>query len=126
MARHDFTLDDEIFVGSDKILEFEVLDSTDGPVDVAAFTLSWTVAKLGAAPLFSPKTTGGGGITVVGVYDPVRETNTQRVHVALAAANTRTVLQSRLYQHALTREDVGYEDVLSHGALPLRACAAVP
>ena len=119
--KYDFTLSNNIFIGADKILEFEVLDADDLPVDVSAFTMAFAAGLPGSTAFIAKTSAVGGGITVTGTYDAVRAANTQRVRVAIASANTSAQRASRQYEYSLTREDAGYEDTLAWGAFPLRA-----
>jgi hypothetical protein len=122
-VRSDITDDDLWFVGEDKQLSFELLDSSGNPVDASSMTLSWIVrrrAKDTGTPLISK--TSGAGISVNGTFDAVRALNTQRVLVAVADTDT-DALPSDTYQHALKRTDDGSEAVLCYGDLRLLQAA---
>lgn len=134
--RQDIPADEEFFAGTDRELEFEMLRrEVDGagapvvpevlvPVDVAGRALALVLrTKATGATALLTKTTSGGGITVDGVFNAVRATNTQRVHVAVGAGDTRGFLEQQ-YQYALKRMDTGLEDVYTYGDLVLLVAAA--
>lgn len=122
--RQDISRDLQFFIGEDKTIEFEVLQS-DGatPQDVSGWALEWDMrAKVSDAAALLAKTSGS-GIAVMGVYSAVRATNTQRVAVTIAAEDT-DALSSGRHAHALKRTDDGNEAVLSYGDCELQRSAA--
>lgn len=137
--RYDFTAADDLHPGADKILEVEILDRDPDlpngtpdpdavPIDVSAFTLAFVVGIDGQPPLLAKSTADATQIWVVGVYTAVRATNTQRVRIRILANDTRGIPlragQALRYEHALTREDLGSEDVLMYGEFPFRRSVA--
>jgi len=114
------------FAGEDKILSYEVFTS-DGTTmeNVMAFKMEWTLRKKTAASPFRgrgavvvTKSTEGTspGITVSGVHNATRGTNTQRVLVSIADIDTENLAGDR-YVCSLKRMDDGLEAVLSHGVV---------
>jgi len=123
---------DSWFIGEDKILEFEILQD-DGliltnplkaPQDVAGWTLAWALKKSDAAtdPALLLKTTSS-GITITGVYNAVRATNTQRVSITIADTDT-DALKPLTYRHSLKRMTAGAEAVLAFGSVVLLKATA--
>lgn len=113
----------EWFLDEDRTLEFEVFDDdvsadprTMEDVDGDAFTFDLRRDDQDSAPSVIRKTSGGGAITVTGLYDAVRVTNTQRVAVAIAREDTRG-LRPATYYYTLRRDQDGL--VLAHGSAPL-------
>lgn len=123
--RADITATNAWFAGEDKMLSFEVLD-IDGatPLDVSDDTLEWILRKRvsDADPPTLSKTLGS-GLTVTGAWTNTRQTNTQRVLVAIAATDTAT-LAPWTYAHALKRTDPGSETVYAFGSAVLQQAAA--
>jgi hypothetical protein len=118
--QQNITAADGWFTGEDKTLEFEVLEP-DGatPEDVTGWALEWQlrpVANAADPPTLSKVP------TIIGTYNAVRATNTQRVEVTIAASDT-AALTARTYQHALKRTDAGSETVLSYGSALLQTAA---
>lgn len=111
---------DHLFAGEDKTLSYEVFaaGSTTTMENVTGFTLQWTL-KRGEVTLTKTTTSG---ITITGVYDSARATNTQRVVVAIADTDTENFTAGR-YSMALKRLDAGLEAVLSHGTVDLQVAA---
>lgn len=111
---------DHLFAGEDKTLSYEVFaaGSTTTMENVTGFTLQWTL-KRGEVTLTKTTTSG---VTITGVYDSVRATNTQRVVVTIADTDTENFTAGR-YTMALKRLDAGLEAVLSHGTVDLQVAA---
>ena len=121
----DITSADMLFVGDDRNLEFEIFDS-DGVaggtmVNVSAYALRFDIRKgvEDSDPPVITKTTGGSGITVTGVYNAVRATNTQRVVVSIADTDTEN-MRAGDYEYTLKRTDAGSETTLAFGTVTLR------
>ena len=139
----NFTKDDDLFVGDDISLEFEVFEDdlvvamvADGngverqtyvsgtPEDVSAWALSFAVRTSDtttAGPVIS-KTTAS-GITITGTYDADHADNTQRVVVAIADTDTFDVavlVPPKTYRYSLKRTDPGSEKTLAFGKFVLR------
>jgi hypothetical protein len=116
------------FAGTDVSLSYEVF-AADGVTmeDVSGFSLQWELRPIvvgknphraQGASLIMKTTAGGAGITISGTYNAARETNTQRVIVALSDTDTEA-LEGGRYVCALKRMDSGLETVLSHGTVEL-------
>ena len=117
---------DMLFAGEDKILSYEVFaaGSTTLMEDVAGWALRWTM-KQGNTTL--TKTTSvvlpdPGGITITGVYNAARATNTQRILVAIADTDTEGLIEGP-WTCSLKRLDAGLEAILSHGKVHLQAAS---
>ena len=116
---------DHLFAGEDKTLSYEVFaaGSTTVMENVTGFALQWTMT-LGSKNVLTKTTSvvvpNPGGITITGVYNAVRATNTQRVLIAIADTDTEALAAGR-YQCALKRLDGGLEAILSHGYAELQA-----
>ena len=137
---HNFTPDDGLFLGDNIDLEFEILsdqpelDEADPdfespdrvPENVAGWDLAFTVRlkDTTADPELIEKRTDSspGGITITGVYNAVRATNTQRVLVTLDDSDTDAsspfAQKKKVYRYAVKRMSVGFEKVLVRGNLP--------
>lgn len=125
----DITASNQFFLGEDKILELTIFGA-DGvtPFDVAGIPLEWNLKKTDKASDPGIITKGiGTGITIVGVYNAVPATNTQRVRITFASADTDPDVTSLLatpyalkagvaYRHSLKRKDAGNEGILSFGS----------
>lgn len=115
------TANDKFFLGEDKVIDF-VIFGPDGatPLNVAGFTLEWTMRKTDKAPdpaiILKTSTLG---ITIIGVYNTAALTNTQRVRITFVPADT-AALKPMTYRHSLKRVDVGNAIVLSFGDFVLR------
>ena len=116
---------DHFFAGTDVTLVFEIF-AVDGVSmqDVSGYALAFALRKIitgvdpfkGQGALAFPEKTIGSGITVTGVFNSVRATNTQRVNVTIADTDTVS-LKGGTYAHSLKRSDAGLEMVLSFGTV---------
>lgn len=112
--------DGTLFVGEDKTLNLEVLDTSSLPIDISGMSILMDVRIRddSAAPAIFSKTA-----TVVGVYNAVRATNTQRARVTLTDTEMNTVAAHR-YRHSWKRMDDGSETVIVYGDfIPQKATA---
>lgn len=113
-----------LFVGEDKTLQLELLDSTYNPglvgsgipVDMTGWSLIFDVRLKdnSAAPALLSVVP-----TLVGVYNAVRASNTQRAQVVLTDAETST-FSAKTYRHSWKRLDFGSETVLAWGDFTLQ------
>lgn len=134
----DFGKDDDLFVGDDISLEFEVFQddlvvNDDGeyvsgtPQNVAGWALAFVLRNANNSsgdPVLS-KTTGGSGITITGSYNASHASNTQRVVVAIADTDTFSdagaiVIGPKTYRYSLKRTDAGSEKTLARGKFILQ------
>jgi hypothetical protein len=107
-----------LFLGEDKTLRFEVLDDSEAPVNVASWDLLWVVRDRPHPenePVRLQKT-----VTVSGVFNSVRASNTQRAIVELTDTDTAS-LRNKTYAHSLKRVDDGSETVLAFGPFVVEA-----
>jgi len=121
------------FAGEDKLLSYEVFaaGSTTVMENTAGFSLQWDLRTVqdGVDPLrgqgavvLTKNSAISGGITITGVFNAIRGTNTQRVIVTIADTDTESLVGGR-YVCALKRMDAGLEAVLSHGVVELLVAA---
>ena len=132
--RH-FSKTDDLFVGDDIALEFEVFGDdlvvddegeyvSGTPVDITGWALAFAVRRSdtsSGSPVLSKAT--GSGITIVGTYDAVHEDNTQRARVAIADTDTfdgDVLVTPGTYRYSLKRTDAGAEKTLAYGKFVLR------
>lgn len=112
--------DGSLFVGEDKTLKLEVLDSAGVPVDLTGWTILFDARKsnTSADPALLSK-----NASVTGVYNAARATNTQRAVVALTDTELNT-LKAITYRYSWKRMDDGSETVLAYGDfIPQKATA---
>jgi P pilus assembly chaperone PapD len=109
-----------LFVGEDKIIDLEVLDTSNVPVNIAGWTIKMFVRvnNSSANPAVFEKTA-----TITGSYSAVRATNTQRARVTLSDTEMNTVTK-RTYKHAWKRMDDGSETVIAYGSFEVQKSAA--
>lgn len=98
------------------------------PEDVSGWAVSFVVLKSDtAADASTPKltlTTAGGAITIIGVYNPDPDTNTQKVRVAVADTdiplwNGSVGFKQKTYRYSLKRTDDGSETIIDKGNFDL-------
>lgn len=124
----------KFFLGEDKVLDLTIFGPDDiTPLDVTGMALEWNLKKTDKAldpGIITKGITALGvstGITIVGVYNVVPATNTQRVRVAFASADTDPDVTGLLatpyklkaavaYRHSLKRKDAGNEGILTYGS----------
>lgn len=146
--------DKELFYDTDRILSFEIFDgeTVGDPVldsnnhvisytgidagtatmkDMSGKELAFTVRKTAKSSDAIIEKTSSDGITVVGVYDPDREANTQRVEVQIDDVDTYDPdvspvvnVKAGTYAYALKQTDEGDERILVYGPLVLLQAAA--
>ena len=136
--QRDFTADDQLFIGDDIRLIFEVFQDDlvvddDGnyvsgtPEDVTGWGLVFMVRfsdTTPVEPLITKSTLSG--ITITGTYDAIRASNTQRVEVSILDTDTWSDdpaglrLKPKNYKHSLKRTDPGSEKVICFGLFVLR------
>ena len=96
-----------LFVGEDKTVRFEVLDTDDVPVNIASWTIAMIVhSKLGDVLLTK-------SATVSGTHNATRSVNTQRASVTLTDTELQIPPGTHLY--SCKRTDDGSEAVLAYG-----------
>lgn len=125
----NITESDRWFTGTDKILTFEILDSDPtanpnaAPIDLTTWTLNWMVKRnpktVDASALLTKA--AGSGLSLVGIFNSVRATNTQRVRVVVSDTDLQTAALKAVveYRHELKRMDAGSEEVLVFGTMVL-------
>jgi len=113
----------KLFVGEDKIFELELLvaeyDSSGTPVTPSASSVP--VDMTGWDILFDVRIKDNSSTAIlaktavlVGVYNVVRATNTQRARVAVSDTEMN-LFKQRIYRQSWKRMDDGVETVLSRG-----------
>lgn len=100
-----------LFVGEDKTLRLELLDSAGAPVDMAGWTMLFDVRKKdnSAAPAIVSKTP-----SLIGAFNSVRANNTQRGVVVLSDDDLN-LFKEATYRYAWKRMDALSETVLAYG-----------
>jgi hypothetical protein len=100
-----------LFVGEDKIFKLELLDAASIPVDMTGFTLLFDIRlkDTSADPAIISKTP-----TLIGVYNVVRATNTQRAQAVLTDTDMN-LFKAKAYRQSWKRMDDGVETVLAYG-----------
>lgn len=131
----NITATNKFFLGEDKVLDLTIFGQ-DGvtPLDVTGLALEWNLKKTDKAAdpgILTKGITAAGvstGITIVGVYNAVPATNTQKVRITFASADTDPDATSVLvslpytlkagvaYRHSLKRKDAGNEGILTFGS----------
>lgn len=103
--------DGVLFVGEDKTLRLELLDSDSIPVNMSGWVMLFDVRLKDNSPepAILSKTP-----TLTGTYDAVRATNTQRAVVTLTDDDLNLVA-ARTYRHSWKRMTSGSETVLCRG-----------
>jgi hypothetical protein len=115
--QRDIVAADNFFLGEDKILEFTVF-GPDGMLNVGGLPLEWNMRKTDKAGDPAILTKGiGTGLTIIGSYNAVPATNTQRVDVTFVPADTIGLKPNVAYRHSLKRKDANAEEILSFGAI---------
>lgn len=100
-----------LFVGEDKIIDFEVLDQDDVPVDIAGWAMTFDVraSDVESTALISASA------TVTGTYSATRASNTQRARVTLLDDTHMSVVSAQGYRYSLKRTTAGSETILAYG-----------
>jgi hypothetical protein len=109
-----------LFVGEDKTFTLETLNASEVPVDMLGWTVLFDVRKSDKAPdpaIFSKSA------TIVGVFNVVRATNTQRAQITLSDTEMNTV-SGRTYRYSWKRMDDGVETVLARGPFVVEKATA--
>jgi len=109
-----------LFVGEDKTFTLETLNASEVPVDMLGWTVLFDVRKSDKAPdpaIFSKSA------TIVGVFNVVRATNTQRAQITLSDTEMNTV-SGRTYRYSWKRMDDGVETVLCRGPFVVEKATA--
>jgi hypothetical protein len=119
--QRDFTAADMFFLGEDKIIELTIFGQDNvTPLDLTglAASLEWNMRKTDKAAdpaiLTKSSTTG---LTLVGVYNAVPATNTQRVRLTFVPADTVGLKANFAYRHSLKRKDAGAAGIFTYGSI---------
>lgn len=109
-----------LFVGEDKDIILELLDTSGVPVNMAGWAMVFDVRRLDVSPapaIFS-KTP-----TIAGAYNIVRATNAQRATAHLTSADMDTVKKGT-YRYSWKRLDSGAETVVEYGPFVVEKATA--
>lgn len=137
----NFTEEDDLFIGEDLLLSFEVfqdnlvVDSNGAyvsgtPQDVSGWAISFLVRTSDTTSNAAVITKSvGSGIAITGSYNASHSLNTQRVEVTIADTDTWPDVGTPLsapknYRHSLKRTDAGSEKILAFGDFYLRKATA--
>lgn len=96
-----------LFVGEDKTVRLELLDSSDVPVDMSGWAITMLVVDRAGDTLL---TESG---TVSGVYSATRASNTQRAVFTLT--DTEMAIAAGAHRYSIKRTDDGSETILAFG-----------
>ena len=96
-----------LFVGEDKSLRLEVVDTDGIPVDLTGWAVRFFVVSQGSKVLID-KTA-----SITGVYSATRSANTQRAVVTLT--DTDMAIDAGTHQQSWKRTDDGSETILADG-----------
>lgn len=122
----NITSKDKWFLGEDKFIELPVF-AQDGvtPLDVTGMAIQFVMRKTDRDkdPAIIQKTTAAGTITIVGVFNPLPNLNTQKLHIAFVSDDT-TNLKPLTYRYSIKRTDAGNEAIFSFGDLVLLQATA--
>lgn len=117
----NITKENEFFTGTDRVLQFSVVDTSDVAVNITGWALQWGLWRYPVTRSASGVTTAlvsktdGSGITITNGAGGVCQ-------VAVADSDTDGLegSDSPLYWHELRRTDSGNEDILAYGTVVLR------
>ena len=114
-AQANIDLDDELFTGKDRTLQFTVVDAAGAAQAITGWALKWVLCSNQdrRTPLVSK--TVGSGITITNGAGGICQ-------VAITDDDTATLAgaEDPKYFHELSRTDSGNEDVLAYGTVVLR------
>lgn len=96
-----------LFVGEDKTLKWELIDTTGVPVDMSGWAIRLLVLSSSGTVMIN-KTA-----SITGSYSSTRSANTQRAVVTLT--DTDMEIPDGTHQHSLKRTDDGSETILTYG-----------
>lgn len=96
-----------LFVGEDKVLHLEVVDTTSVPVDITGWAIRFLVVSSTASVVIDKVA------TISGVYSATRSVNTQRAVVTLT--DTDLSVPDGTHRHSWKRTDDGSETMLAYG-----------
>lgn len=102
-----------LFVGEDKVLRFELVDTQDPPqpVEMSSFTMIFDVRKKDNSP--DPAIVSA-PVTVSGIFNANRLLNQQRGFVVLSD-DMMNLFKAKTYRYSWKRMDTGVETVLMYG-----------
>lgn len=99
-----------LFVGEDKIIKLELIDSDELPVNMTGWTLLFDIRKKdNSASTLLSKTP-----SVTGTFNSIRASNTQRAVVTISDTEMN-LFKEQTYRHSWKRMDDGSETVLAWG-----------
>lgn len=101
---------DGFMKGEDKTIQWDIVDTSGSPVDMAAWTLSWVLRRA----------QNSGGTAILTKTPTAQTVNSvaSRARVVIAAADTSS-LAPGAYAYSLARTDSGYRSILAYGYLIL-------
>ncbi len=113
--------EDRIFLDTDNTRDFEILDGDDNPIDVSSYAgaLTFDVRKEDKSSVI--KLTKAA--SVVGIYNSVRATNTQRIRVVLLDTELTIALfgsNGGTYRYSLKYTAAGVEQILAYGDIVIQ------
>ena len=118
-------LEDEFFLGEDKVVDFEIFGPDDvTPFNITGLALEWNLRKKDSSPdpALLTKTP-----SVIGTFNIDPGVNSQRARLTFASNDTDPLVTSQLvtpytlkantaYRHSMKLKDPGNETILSYGS----------
>jgi hypothetical protein len=118
--KFDIGTDKKWFLGEDKILSFTIFaQDLTTPVDIGGWAIEFVLRKsVKTSSLVIPvKDTTNGLLLIVGVFNEVPASNTQRIHIPFPSDDTTLLKAGFEYQYSIKRTDEGNEGILVYGKL---------
>ena len=115
MARQEhITAEEQIFTGTDHVIQFTVLNTSDAAVDITGWALKWTLFLKGSRvtmPIKLTKTTGGSGVALTTPASGICQVTIADTDTDSTWATSNNIN----YSYELRRTDAGSETVLAYG-----------
>lgn len=113
---------DEWFIGEDKVLEFDIVNDAEVPLNVSAQTIRFVLRR--HVNDLNPTLVVDGADVTFGDSDPDDGITGDRVLVRVQDSDTADLLAGT-YQYALRRADDGSEQLYAYGPATLQKAADV-
>lgn len=115
-TQSNITAAEELFSGTDKVLQYTVTDSAGAVQIITGWALRWALYAIGDRTTALITKTVGAGITITNGAGGILQVAISDDDTNSLTANARTPL----YDYELRRTDSGNEDVLAYGTVVLR------
>jgi len=109
---------DNFFVGEDKILEYQVKDTTGNIIDITGWSIEWVLREdPDTSTVLVTKDNGGnGGLSITNAVNGIFQ-------VTMDAADTSALPEGR-YAYGASRTDTGLRGLLVYGDASLQIAAS--